>query len=53
MTKIAKKLQNPFLLAAQGFVMGAVLFFATSRPDDDQAFAAPSQAASASQSVNA
>lgn len=33
MMKWLKKLDNPFLLALQGFVAGALLFFAT-HPDE-------------------
>lgn len=28
--KLTKKLRNPFVLVGQGFVLGAILFFATS-----------------------
>lgn len=31
---IKKKLQNPFLLAGEGFVAGAILFFATAPSED-------------------
>lgn len=34
--KFLKKLNNPFLLAAEGFVAGAILFWATA-PDATQA----------------
>ncbi|MGZ8997838.1 MAG: hypothetical protein ACXW2T_03175 [Allosphingosinicella sp.] len=30
MIKLFKKLDNPFLLIAQGFVVGAILFWSTS-----------------------
>lgn len=29
MTKMLKRLQNPFVLVGQGFVLGGILFFAT------------------------
>jgi hypothetical protein len=31
---IKKKLQNPFVLVGQGFVVGAILFFATTPPEE-------------------
>ena len=40
MMKIKKKLLNPFALVGQGFLAGAVLFFATA----PQESAAPNQA---------
>ncbi len=30
--KLSEKLQNPFALVAQGFVVGGVLFWTTTRP---------------------
>ena len=36
MMKWLKKLDNPFLLAAEGFIAGAILFWATN-PGDAQA----------------
>jgi hypothetical protein len=36
MMKLKQKLQNPFALIAQGFVAGAIIFFATA-PGDEQA----------------
>lgn len=30
-----KKLSNPFVLVAEGFGLGALLFFATMTPDSD------------------
>ena len=41
MMKIKKKLLNPFMLVGQGFVAGAVLFFATMPPERDSANRAP------------
>jgi hypothetical protein len=38
MMNLKKKLQNPMLLVAQGFVAGAILFYATTPPE-----AAPAQ----------
>ena len=38
MTNLKKKLQNPMVLVAQGFVAGAILFYATTPPE-----AAPAQ----------
>ncbi len=35
-----KKLQNPFLLVGQGFVLGGILFFALNAPGE-AAFVAP------------
>lgn len=34
---IKKKLTNPFALVAQGFGLGAILFFATMTPESDSA----------------
>ncbi len=42
--KIWKKLQNPFVLVGQGFVLGGALFFAT-HPDSLSASPAPALAA--------
>ena len=36
MRKLFKKLDNPFLLAAEGFIAGAILFWATN-PESLQA----------------
>ena len=36
MRNLFKKLDNPFLLAAEGFIAGAILFWATT-PDSVQA----------------
>ena len=41
MTKFKKKLLNPFALVGQGFVVGAVLFFATAPRDADAPNRAP------------
>ena len=38
MMNLKKKLQNPLVLVTQGFVVGAVLFYATTPPE-----AAPTQ----------
>ncbi len=38
MMNLKKKLQNPIVLVAQGFVAGAILFYATQPPE-----AAPAQ----------
>lgn len=40
---IKKKLQNPFLLVAEGFAAGAIIFFATAPTETE----APQQAPSA------
>lgn len=40
--KVLKKLQNPFALVGQGFVLGGLLFFAT---HNDSLEASPSSAA--------
>lgn len=45
---IKKTLQNPFALVAQGFAVGAVLFFATAPRDVD----APQQPSSAQVSAD-
>ena len=41
---IKKKLLNPFVLAAQGFAAGAIIFFATAPSDVDPQQQAPSEA---------
>ncbi len=41
--KLWKSLQNPFLLVGQGFVVGAILFYATT-PETSEARAAPAEA---------
>lgn len=41
MMKIKKKLLNPFVLVAQGFIAGAVLFFATAPAETDAANQSP------------
>ena len=35
MMKIKNKMLNPFALVGQGFIAGAVLFFATVPPEND------------------
>ena len=37
MTKLKKKLLNPFALVLEGFAAGALLFFATMAPEADVA----------------
>ena len=39
---IKKKLQNPFLLVAEGFAAGAIIFFATTPVETDLPQQAPS-----------
>lgn len=39
---IKKKLTNPFVLIAQGFAAGAIVFFATAPAEADQQQPAPS-----------
>jgi hypothetical protein len=41
MMNLKKKLQNPFALIAQGFIGGAILFFATAPSEQQAAQAAP------------
>jgi len=45
---IWKKLQNPFVLVGQGFVLGGVLFFAT-HADTLQASPSPAPSAASTQ----
>lgn len=40
MSKLRERLKNPFALVGQGFVLGAVLFFAT-HPGTSEASAGP------------
>ena len=47
MMNMKKKLQNPFVLVAQGFIAGAILFYATTPPEADPQLPAPVQSASA------
>ena len=42
--KIWKKLQNPFALVAQGFVLGGLIFLATHAGSPEARAAAPAQA---------
>lgn len=42
--KVLKKLQNPFALIAQGFVLGGLLFFATHAGSPEARAASPAQA---------
>lgn len=44
--KVWEKLQNPFALVGQGFVLGAILFFATQHGTSEAA--SPAQAAAVS-----
>ena len=45
---IKKKLQNPFVLVAQGFIAGAILFWSTNPPEAEASNPpAPVQAAAA------
>ena len=48
--KMLKKMQNPFALVGQGFVLGGVLFFAT---HSESLLAAPATAAPATSLVSA
>jgi len=43
--KVWKKLQNPFVLVGQGFVLGGLLFFATHQAEAAPAPNAPAVAA--------
>ncbi len=43
MMNLKKKLQNPVVLVAQGFVAGAILFYATTPPEAAPAQAQPQQ----------
>lgn len=45
---IWKKLQNPFVLVGQGFVVGGILFFAT-QTDSIQASPSPAPAVTSAQ----
>ena len=42
--KVLNKLQNPFALVAQGFVLGGLIFFATHAGSPEARAAAPAQA---------
>lgn len=44
--KILKKLQNPFLLGAQGFMLGALIVFAAPHDSGEARNAPPSSSAS-------
>ena len=52
---IKKKLQNPFALVAQGFVVGAILFWTTAPAEADASNQVPTveAAATAAQSLDA
>jgi hypothetical protein len=51
---IKKKLSNPFALIAQGFGLGAVLFFATMSPEaDSPQQPRPIQSAAVAETLNA
>ena len=51
MKKLLKKLDNPFLLAAEGFVAGAILFVATNSESlQARAHPQPAQAESTAES---
>ena len=51
---LKKKLANPFVLVAQGFVAGAILFFAVAQPmQADSGAAEQARALSAAKSANA
>ena len=49
--KFWKKMQNPFVLVGQGFVLGAVLFFASHPASIEAAVASASPAAASSQAL--
>lgn len=50
---LKKKLANPFVLVAQGFVAGAILFFAVSQPiRTDSGSGLQAQAASAAKTAS-
>ena len=49
--KILDKLQNPFALVAEGFVAGAILFYATMPPEPDLQQPAPAAAAAPAQEI--
>ena len=44
MSKVWEKLQNPFVLVGQGFVAGAILFFATQHDSGEARAASAVQA---------
>jgi hypothetical protein len=49
---IKKKLQNPFILTAQGFIAGAILFWSTSGPEAEASGTQAAQAAVAAQALD-
>lgn len=51
---LKQRLQNPFALVAQGFVAGAILFWATAPSDGDSPPpSAPAESAAAPSATNA
>lgn len=50
---IRKALQNPFALVAEGFVAGAIMFWATMPAEQDASAVAPVQAAALVETVGA
>lgn len=49
---LKKKLQNPFVLIAQGFVAGSIIFYATMPAEtQSQAAAAPAQSVESPEKV--
>ena len=51
--KFWKKLQNPFVLVAQGFLLGGVLFFATTNDSLEASSSAAQPAGSVLTSIQA
>lgn len=49
---IKKTLQNPFFLIGQGFVAGAIIFFATAPAESDPQQPQPTTASSASAEIS-
>jgi hypothetical protein len=49
---IKKKLQNPFVLVAQGFIAGSIIFYATMPADVDARGSAPSASAPAAKEIS-
>jgi hypothetical protein len=49
---IKKKLTNPFVLIAQGFAAGAIVFFATAPVEVDRQQPAPSAQSASAQEID-
>ena len=50
--KILRTLQNPFALVAEGFIAGAILFYATIPPAPEIAGPAPTAEAASAQEIS-